>query len=168
MTRKTSRKSAKNAATKSAATKTVARRVPAKATKRRSIRSKLLRPLESRCIPVVEVPAYSSDGPDAFAVVATAPSALHLYLVNARGELTIGFGEHWHCHVRVTEIERAIELVESLVSGTSAIVEWHSVKGKYTGSGCVPVSEVPGRRHGDRFVVLTWEGPRSSGGAAAV
>ena len=110
---------------------------------------------------------HGSDGPDAFHVVATAPSSFKLYLLMMRGEFTVGFGEHWHCHVSVEEVERAVELVEALVSGASAVVEWYSMKGEYTGSGPVPVPDVPGRRLGARFVVLSWEAS-DSGGAAAV
>jgi hypothetical protein len=108
-----------------------------------SHRSELLRPLESRGVAVTELPVYGSDGPDAFHVVATAPSSVKLYLLMLRGEFTIGFGEHWHSHVPVDEVARAVELVEALVSGALAVVEWYGMKGKYTGSGPVPVSEVP-------------------------
>jgi hypothetical protein len=133
-----------------------------------SHRSELLLPLESRGIAVAELPVHWSDEPDAFHVIATAPSSVKLYLLKLRGEFTIGFGENWHCHVPVTEIERAVELIESLVSGASIVVEWYSMKGKYTGSATVPVSDVPGRRHGDRFVTLAWAQSPNIGGAAAV
>lgn len=124
-----------------------------------TLRSQLLHPLESRDVHITELPLYPSDGPGAFHVMAVAPSGAKLYLLHIAEEITIGFGEHWHCHIHVDALAKALKMVEAFVSGSTVIVEWFAVTGKYTGSGPVPLADVPGsRRLGDRFAVVSWSG----------
>lgn len=131
------------------------------------LRSQLLRPLISRGIATADLPLYHTDGPSDFHVVATAPSGTKLYLLNVAGEFTVGFGEHWHCHIHVGDPEPEVTIVEELVSGSSVVVEWFTVHGKYTGSGPVPAADIPGRRRGDRCVVLSWQSEVAKGDSAA-